>query len=109
MDRFTLCLEDGLLKKLDEISAERGYPSRSQAMADFIRRAIVKKDWTDGRECAGTISVHYPSGKNGPLAGVEEILSASRDCIAGMTTDAFGVLKLTRLWAIRRHLSPNAA
>ena len=75
MDRFTLCLEKGLLAKLDEITAERGYPSRSQAMADFIRRAMVKKSWKAGRECAGTISVHYKAGAHSPAAAVEALLA----------------------------------
>jgi len=77
MDRFTVCLEKGLLSRLDEISQERGYPSRSQAMSDFIRRAIVKRDWKGGRECAGTISLVYDPADSRPGRGVEALLSAN--------------------------------
>ncbi|HAH30870.1 MAG TPA: hypothetical protein DCL44_00990 [Elusimicrobia bacterium] len=77
LDRFTVCLEKGLLSRLDEIASERGYPSRSQAMSDFIRRAIVKKDWRGGRECAATISVVYDPKDRRPGRGLEKLLLAN--------------------------------
>jgi len=77
LDRFTVCLEKGLLARLDEISVERGYPSRSRAMADFIRRAIVKKDWRGGRDCAATVSVVYDTSDSRPGRGLEKLLRAS--------------------------------
>lgn len=76
LDRFTVCLEKGLLPRLDEISTERGYPSRSQAIGDFIRRAIVKKDWKGGRDCAATISVVYDPSDSRPGRGIETLLRA---------------------------------
>lgn len=81
LDRFTVCLEKGLLARLDEISAERGYPSRSQAMADFIRRAIVKKDWRGGRDCAATVSVVYDPADSRPGRGLEKLLRANAKCV----------------------------
>ncbi len=77
LDRFTVCLEKGLLARLDEISRERGYPSRSQAMADFIRRAIVKKRWKNGGVCAGTVSVVYDPADSRPGRGLEKLLRAN--------------------------------
>ena len=82
MDRFTLCLEDGLLEKLDDIVAERGYPSRSQAMADFIRRAIVKKEFKTGKSCVALISVMYCADKKSPAADVEAIMCKNRHLVA---------------------------
>ncbi|MDT8285664.1 MAG: CopG family ribbon-helix-helix protein [Elusimicrobiales bacterium] len=75
LDRYTVCLEKGLLGRLDEIVAERGYHSRSQAMADFIRRAVSKKDWRGGRECAASVSVVYGPRDKRPAAAIEKILS----------------------------------
>ena len=77
LDRFTVCLEKGLLARLDAVSAERGYPSRSQAMADFIRRAITKKEWKRGSDCAATISVVYAAADARPGRGVEALLRAN--------------------------------
>ena len=86
LDRFTVCLEKGLLSRLDKISAERGYPSRSQALSDFIRRAIVKKDWRGGRECAGTISIVYDPADSRPGRGVEELLRANAKSVLSSYT-----------------------
>ena len=77
LDRFTVCLEKGLLPRLDEIAAERGYPSRSQAISDFIRRAIVRRDWRGGKECAGTISVAYDTSDGRPGPAIETLLASS--------------------------------
>ncbi|OGR41244.1 MAG: hypothetical protein A2X35_07560 [Elusimicrobia bacterium GWA2_61_42] len=87
LDRFTVCLEKGLLARLDGISAERGYPSRSQAMADFIRRAIVKKDWRGGRDCAGTISVVYDPADSRPGRGLEALLRANAKSVLSLQTN----------------------
>ena len=87
LDRFTVCLEKGLLARLDEISAERGYPSRSQAMADFIRRAIVKKDWRGGRDCAGTVSVVYDPADSRPGRGLEALLRANAKSVLSLQTN----------------------
>jgi CopG family nickel-responsive transcriptional regulator len=86
LDRFTLCLEKGLLSKLDGIASERGYPSRSQAMADFIRRAVVRKDWKAGRECVGTISVYYDPADSRPSRAVEKLLISRAADVAGVQT-----------------------
>jgi CopG family nickel-responsive transcriptional regulator len=86
LDRFTICLEKGLLPRLDAISAERGYPSRSQAMADFIRRAIVKKEWKAGAECAATISVVYDPADARPGRGIETLLRANAGAVLSTQT-----------------------
>lgn len=87
LDRFTVCLEKGLLARLDEISAERGYPSRSQAMADFIRRAIVKRDWKGGRKCAGIISLVYDPSDSRPVLGIESLVRANSKNVLSLQTN----------------------
>jgi len=87
LDRFTVCLEKGLLARLDGISAERGYPSRSQAMADFIRRALVRKDWRGGRDCAGTVSVVYDPADSRPGRGLEALLRANARSVLSLQTN----------------------
>lgn len=87
LDRFTVCFEKGLLARLDEITAERGYPSRSQAMADFIRRAIVKKEWKGGRECAGAISVAYDPADPRPARGIGSLMAANAKNILSIQTN----------------------
>ncbi len=87
LDRFTVCLEKGLLSRLDEISSERGYPSRSQAMADFIRRAVTKKEWRGGRDCAGTISMVYDPSDGRPGRGLETLLRANAKSVLSAQTN----------------------
>lgn len=86
LDRFTLCLEKGLLAKLDDIVAERGYPSRSQAMADFIRRAIIRKDWKAGRDCAAVVSISYDPADKRPAPAVEALLVRHAGSVAAVQT-----------------------
>ncbi len=86
LDRFTVCLEKGMLSRLDEIASERGYPSRSQALADFLRRAIVKKDWKGGRECVGTISLYYDSADSRPARAVEMLFARYAVNVAAVQT-----------------------
>ena len=87
LDRFTVCLEKGLLSRLDEISAERGYPSRSQAMSDFIRRAVTKKEWRGGHDCAGTVSVVYDPSDSRPGRGVEVLLGKNSGNVLSVQTN----------------------
>ena len=87
LDRFTVCLEKGLLSRLDEISSERGYPSRSQAMADFIRRALVKREWKGGRKCAGTISLVYDPADSRPVLGIESLVRANSKNVLSVQTN----------------------
>ncbi len=86
MERYTVCLEKGLLGRLDEIVVERGYRSRSQAMGDFIRRAIVKREWRGGRECAASVSLVYGPGDGRISAGVEKLLKAGGASILSSTS-----------------------
>ena len=90
MDRFTLCIEEGLLDKLDGIVAERGYPSRSQAMADFIRRAITKKNFKNGQPCVADISVIYHTGKKSPIQELQSSLEKNSRLIAAQHTVFLG-------------------
>lgn len=55
-------------------------------MADFIRRAIVKKDWKGGRECAGTVSMVYDPADGRPGRGLENLLrSHARNVLSSQT------------------------
>lgn len=86
LDRFTVCLEKGLLPRLDEIAQERGYPSRSRAIADFIRRAIVRKDWRGGKECAGIVSVFYDCAEERPGPAIENLLASNSKNVLSLQT-----------------------
>ena len=103
MDRFTVCLEKGLLDRLDDIASERGYPSRSRAMSDFIRRAIVRKEWKGGRECAGTISVVYSPAGGRPGRVIEALLLDNRKNVISSQTHLLRGRRVLRTVMVAGH------
>ncbi|HEY6105717.1 MAG TPA: nickel-responsive transcriptional regulator NikR [Anaeromyxobacteraceae bacterium] len=52
LDRIGISLEDDLLRKFDRLIADKGYATRSEAVRDLIRDALVQRAWSEagGRE-----------------------------------------------------------
>ncbi|HZY01859.1 MAG TPA: nickel-responsive transcriptional regulator NikR [Anaeromyxobacteraceae bacterium] len=52
VERIGISLEDELLVLFDRLIAEKGYASRSEAVRDLIREALVQREWSRaaGRE-----------------------------------------------------------
>ena len=61
--RFGVSLEKELLARFDKLIEEKAYPNRSEAIRDLIRENLVKKEWTEGREVAGAITLVYDHHK----------------------------------------------
>jgi CopG family nickel-responsive transcriptional regulator len=58
--RFSISLHADLSRAFDTYLAERDYPSRSEAVRDLIRDALVEQQWADGNvEVAGTATLVY--------------------------------------------------
>ena len=58
--RTALAMERELLEKFDAWMARHGYASRSEAMRDLIRAALVEQQWTTGRaKVVATLCVIY--------------------------------------------------
>jgi len=57
--RFGISLPKDLLDKFDKLIAEKNYTNRSEAFRDLIRQELVKKEWKEGEEVAGTITIIY--------------------------------------------------
>jgi CopG family nickel-responsive transcriptional regulator len=57
--RFSISLNRKLLTKFDQHIKERDYPTRSKAIEDLIREELIKKEWQEGEEVAGVISLVY--------------------------------------------------
>ncbi|MDR2825422.1 MAG: nickel-responsive transcriptional regulator NikR [Deltaproteobacteria bacterium] len=59
--RFGVSLDESLLTQFDELCAERGYPTRSEAIRDLIRASLVRKEWEgeNGKDVAGTLTLVY--------------------------------------------------
>jgi len=57
--RFGVSLEKELLGKFDKLSKEKQYPNRSEAIRDLIREELVKREWVEGKEVAGAITLVF--------------------------------------------------
>jgi CopG family nickel-responsive transcriptional regulator len=61
--RFGVSLEKTLLEKFDKFIKERNYTNRSEALRDLIRQELIKKEWLQGTDVAGTITLVYDHHK----------------------------------------------
>ncbi len=52
LERIGISLEDDLLARFDRLIADKGYATRSEAVRDLIRDALVQREWSraGGRE-----------------------------------------------------------
>jgi len=58
--RFGVSIDNQLVKKFDALIARKGYATRSEAVRDMIREALVEQEWESGdRETVGTITIVY--------------------------------------------------
>jgi len=61
--RFGVSLEKELLEKFDRLTKEKKYPNRSEAIRDLIRENLVKREWAEGKEVAGAITLVFDHHK----------------------------------------------
>jgi len=61
--RFGVSLEKELLDKFDRLIKEKKYSNRSEAIRDLIRENLVKREWVDGKEVAGAITLVFDHHK----------------------------------------------
>jgi CopG family nickel-responsive transcriptional regulator len=61
--RFGVSLDQELLDKFDRLAKERNYTSRSEAFRDLMRQELVHKQWQEGKEIAGAITLIYDHHK----------------------------------------------
>jgi len=61
--RFGVSLEKELLEKFDKLIKEKKYSNRSEAIRDLIRKNLVKREWIEGKEVAGAITLVFDHHK----------------------------------------------
>jgi len=61
--RFGVSLEKELLEKFDRLIKEKKYSNRSEAIRDLIRENLVKREWIEGKEVAGAITLVFDHHK----------------------------------------------
>jgi CopG family transcriptional regulator, nickel-responsive regulator len=82
VSRFSVSLPPSLLRQLDEMSAEKGYDNRSQAIADMIRNHLVEHRQKFGNEeICGTVTLVYDHHKQHLQATLTDIQHDYHDVI----------------------------
>lgn len=71
--RFGISLPKDLIDKFDRLIRERSYTNRSKAFGDLIRQELVKKEWLEGKEVAGAITLIYDHHKRELLNKITDI------------------------------------
>lgn len=61
--RFGVSLEKDLLGHFDSHLKQKKYTNRSEAIRDLIREDLVKQQWQEGKEIAGTVTLIYDHHK----------------------------------------------
>lgn len=72
--RFGVSIPRELLERYDRMVRAKGYTSRSEALRDLIRNALVEQEWQEEREVAGTLTLvydHHTGDLPGALTGLQ--------------------------------------
>ena len=79
--RFGVSLEASLLDKFDRLIRKKGYATRSEALRDLIRQELVKNEWEEDQEVAGTITFIYDHHKRGLSSQLTDLQHDHQDTI----------------------------
>jgi CopG family nickel-responsive transcriptional regulator len=79
--RFGVSLEKSLLDRFDDLIRERQYTNRSEALRDMIRRELVEREWREGGDVAGAITLMYDHHKRDILSKVTDTQHAFQEVI----------------------------
>lgn len=70
--RFGVSLEKTLLDRFDDLIREKQYTNRSEALRDLIRRELVQREWQEGKDVAGAITLIYDHHKRDVMSRVTD-------------------------------------
>jgi CopG family nickel-responsive transcriptional regulator len=59
LTRFSVSLDEELVRSFDRRNAEQKIPTRSKAIGDLIRQSLIAGEWTGGQEVAGAVILVY--------------------------------------------------
>jgi len=71
--RFSVSIDEDLVRSFDELSEQMGYTNRSEAIRDAIRERLIRREWESGEEVAGVITLLYDHHKSGLSEMLTEI------------------------------------
>ena len=71
--RFGVSLDKELLEKFDALIRSKNYSNRSEALRDLIRQELVAREWQEGWDVAGAITLVYDHHKRELLRRITNI------------------------------------
>ncbi|MBN1913323.1 MAG: nickel-responsive transcriptional regulator NikR [Candidatus Omnitrophica bacterium] len=71
--RFGVSLPKELLEGFDRLISRKNYTNRSKAIGDLIRQELIKKEWLEGKEIAGAVTLIYDHHKRELLNKITDI------------------------------------
>ena len=71
--RFGISLPKNLIDKFDRLIKDKKYTNRSKAFGDLIRQELIKKEWLEGKEIAGAITLIYDHHKRELLSKITDL------------------------------------
>ena len=71
--RFGISLPKDLIDKFDKLIKEKSYTNRSKAFGDLIRQELIKREWQEGKEIAGAITLIYNHHKRELLNKITDV------------------------------------
>jgi CopG family nickel-responsive transcriptional regulator len=75
--RFSVSIDNELLRKFDEVIKEKKYENRSRAIRDLIRNLIVEREWErSAGEVMGALTLLYSHDTRGIM---EKLLDIQHD------------------------------
>jgi CopG family nickel-responsive transcriptional regulator len=83
--RFSVSIEDALLRDFDALCEKRSWSNRSEAIRDAIRRQLVEREWETGDEVAGVITLLYDHHRPGLAEQLTEIQHHALDVVISTT------------------------
>lgn len=84
--RFGVSMEESLLESFDILIEKQGYTTRSEAVRDLVREALVKNRWEqDDNEVAGCILLFYDHHQRNLMEEMTTIQHDYHDAILATT------------------------
>jgi len=77
LTRFSVSLDQGLVRQFDAKIKDDRCPTRSKAVGDLIRASLVQTEWKAGDEVAGALVLVYDHHKRDI---VKKLTEAQHDC-----------------------------
>ena len=73
LKRFSISLDEDLVTRFDKHIREMDYPTRSKAIGDLIRESLIKREWIQGKEVTGAITLVYDHHKRDLVMNLTDI------------------------------------